>query len=63
MAEVALHQDIVEADDEADQPEHLDHLDRGRRFQAGRGAQVPGGIKNMCQIRSFFSIEKKICMR
>jgi hypothetical protein len=42
VAEVALHQDVVEADDEAHQHEHLDHLNRGRRLQAGRHAQVPG---------------------
>jgi hypothetical protein len=41
VAEVALHEDVIEADDEAHQHEHLNHLDGGRGLEASRGAQVP----------------------
>jgi hypothetical protein len=39
--DAALHEDVVEAEDEPHQHEHLDHLDRGRHLQTVRYAQEP----------------------
>jgi hypothetical protein len=39
--DAALHEDVVEAEYEPHQHEHLDHLDRGRHLQAVRYAQEP----------------------
>jgi hypothetical protein len=39
--DAALHEDVVEAEDEPHQHEHLDHLDGGRHLQAVRYAQEP----------------------
>jgi hypothetical protein len=37
--DAALHENVVEAEDEPHQHEHLDHLDGGRHLQAVRYAQ------------------------
>jgi hypothetical protein len=39
--DAALHENVVEAEDEPHQHEHLDHLDGGRHLQAVRYAQEP----------------------
>jgi len=41
VAQVALHQDVVEAEQQAHQHEHLDHLHGGRHLQSVRDAQEP----------------------
>ncbi len=40
--EVALHEDVVEGEEEAHQHEHLDHLHVSRHLQRSRHTQQPG---------------------
>ncbi len=42
--DAALHENVVEAEDEPHQHEHLDHLDGGRHLQAVRYAQESKNI-------------------
>ena len=37
--QVALHEDVIETEDQAHQHEHLDHLNGGRHLQAVRYSQ------------------------
>ncbi len=47
-----LHENIVEAEDEPHQHEHLDHLDRGCRLQTVWYAQEPENVSRLIAVRS-----------